>query len=221
VIAEIDVTLITTRMLGRTQALIDAVAAIRAYDFKYLGSEKQPELRKATQAVQQDRMNRITASCSEHAVISITTAIEVFLRALVQELLLRYPIVFARCPAPLTGVISALVESADTGDTDDIEKALKLGNRWDCYAFLDAYRVDFFQKEDKDFIEYLYVTRNMYVHRGGIMDARCKERLKEYGNPFREEEPLTIAKRALTRTIKMLTRVHTAIMSHMDTISGG
>jgi hypothetical protein len=69
---------------------------------------------------------------------------------------------------------------------------------------MQAYSIPFLAEDEKDFVDYLYLRRNNYVHNAGRSDTQLKAKLAKTHIPIKENAITTEAKRLRTRFGKML-----------------
>ena len=67
-----------------------------------------------------------------------------------------------------------------------IERKLNLRNRFDYYNLLQTYSIHFLSEDQKEFVEYLYLRRNNYVHNAGKADIKLKAKLDKTPVPINE-----------------------------------
>lgn len=200
----------------RTQALISAIDTIRAYNSIYQMNLKWPlEDRKMVKRIQESEFKWIQQSCGEHAIISLATAFETYYKELFQQLLAQFPSYFTSITTKYTSAIKELIDSEVESTYEDIEAKLNLRNRFDYYALFKVYSIPFLNKEENDFIEYIYTHRNNLVHNAGRLDIKTKTKLQSIPKPFDEERISTEAKRLRTKFGRMIPNVNQRIIDSL------
>lgn len=189
--------------IGRTNALIEAMDKIKAYNRIYQMSESVTRLgleyAKSVAQIQNRQLNWIELSCAEHAIISLATAFETYYKELVQELLANYPDFFLSQDTNSVGRVRELIASKEKYSREEISLKLKLKYRHNYYDFLKDYSVPFLTEKEDQLIEYIFVKRNDFVHNAGKSDKKTKLELKKIHPPVNEEMIRTEAKRLRTK----------------------
>lgn len=202
--------------LQRTEMLIAAMDKIRAYNSIYQMNQTNLQDYHMVKAIQDEELARIRRSCEEHAIISLVTAFETYYKELVQQLLADYPDYFTRRSTKYLGKVMELIEDYQVLDYEDIERKLHLNNRFAYYDFFKAYSIPFLPSGEEEFIEYLYLLRNNYVHNAGRPDTKLKTKLAETPSPFGEPEISAEAKRLRTKLRKILNKSYDQVMNLMN-----
>lgn len=155
-------------------------------------------------AVQNRQLVSIEQSCAEHAIISLATAFETYYKELLQQLLFEFPEVFISQRTKYTDQIKALIEENHRNTYEEIEVRLKLHNRFDYYQLFTAYSLPLLTSQDRDFIEYIYVKRNSFVHHAGKTTPRTQSRLDKVKAPFSVTSVKTESKKLRTKFTKIM-----------------
>ncbi len=199
--------------IGRTDALIEAMDKIKAYDCLYQMRESKdnPKMAKMIEKSQDQQLARIEQSCAEHAIISLATAFETYCKELVHELLVEH---YDRFISRInnSNQVDDSIESKENVSFDIIEKTLNLNNRFDYINFFNNLSVPFLSSKDTDLIEYIYAKRNHYVHNVNRSDKRTKVKLKKIKLPVEEEIIRTEAKRLCAKLKRMILSVNKKII---------
>lgn len=221
-IEKTDAIVLLRNNFERTEMLIEAMEKIETYDRLYqmgLGDQKYHlAYRKAVKHVQDVQLEVIEQSCAEHAIISLATAFESYYRDLVQELLFEYPDHFLIRRTSYSGTVKDLIKGSATATYEEIGQALRLNRRFDYYKFFEAYSITFLSAAEKEFIEYIILLRNCYVHNAGRVDGKTREKLKHVDTHFDEDAIRTQAKKLRTKLNKILFKSHDQIK---DMLTGG
>lgn len=192
--------------IDRTNSLITAVEKISAYNRLYQMRESQanPQYAEMVTRIQNEQLNRIEKSCSEHAIISLATAFETYYKELLQQLLFLYPAFFLSHNTKCANSIKDLIEQKELFSYGHIEAALKLRNRFEYYKFFEAYSIPFLESKEAEFIEYIYIKRNNYVHNAGKTDEKTQVRLESIQAPVDASSVVTESKRLRTKFTKLI-----------------
>jgi hypothetical protein len=201
--------------MGRTEALIEAMDRIKAYNRLYQMREsiKDPQYAKSVAEIQDRQLAWIESSCAEHAIVSLATAFETYCEALVQELLASYPDFFSEHSTDSTSRVRELIESEEKVSWAKIEETLKLRNRYDYYRFFDDYSIPFLSQKERELVEYIVTRRNNFVHDAGKLDEKTARKLQQIPRPIREEPLRTEAKRLCTKFGRTMVSVHGRVLS--------
>ena len=178
-------------------------------------SKDNPKQSKVIEEIQDQELVWIEQSCAEHAIISLATAFETYLKDLIQELLAEHS---DRFMARINNYnqIHNLIESEEIVPFDTILKKLKL-NRWFDYCnFLKSLSIPFLSSKDLEFIEYIYVKRNHYVHNANRPDKIAKVKLQKIPNPVEGKIIRTEAKRLRTKLERMVFSIHKKIIIFLN-----
>jgi len=171
--------------------------------------------RKIVKRIQDAEFDRIQQACGEQAIISLATAFETYYRELFQQLLGEFPLYFTSINTKYTSATNELIDSDVESTYEDIETKLNLRNRFDYYELFKAYSIPFLNKEENDFIEYIYTQRNNLVHNAGRLDTKTKTKLQSIPKPFDEERISTEAKRLRTKFGKMIPKVNQRVIDSL------
>lgn len=195
--------------LQRTESLIEAMEKIQAYNrlYQMKTAKDNAEFAVIVTPVQNEQLAKIEQSCAEHAIISLATAFETYYKELLQRLLFEFPEFFVPQQTNYTDQIKALIEDKHRNEYEEIEKRLKLRNRFDYYQLFAAYSVPFLSPQDVEFIEYIYAKRNSLVHHAGKITKRAQTKLGKIKVPFDGPSLKTEAKRLRTRFTKIMMQV--------------
>jgi len=194
--------------------LIEAMAKIKAYNRLYQMEDMHDrEYYEMVKAVQDQQLEHIERSCGQHAIISLATAFETYYKELLQQLLSEHPDYFLSRRTAYSHAVNKLIEGSEPVTYEEIEQALGLRSRFDYYAFFKAYSITFLSEDGEEFIEYIVLQRNSYVHNAGRLDAKTRERLAAIQPPFNEHEISTEAKRLRTKFQRILFNSYDQIKS--------
>lgn len=199
--------------LQRTEMLIAAMDKIKAYNRIYQMNQPNLQHYDAVRTVQDEQLIQIERSCGEHAIISLVTAFETYYKELMQQLLAEHPDYFTRKSTKYSGTVLDLTESDRMLSYEEIERKLELNNRFAYYRFFKSYSIPFLPKSGEEFIEYLYLRRNNYVHNAGRPDTKLKTKLAKTPSPFGEPGISTEAKKLRTKLTKILSKSYDDVMS--------
>lgn len=199
------------RNIGRTDALIEAMDKIKAYNRLYQMSESihNSEHAEVIVGLQNEQLSWIEQSCAEHAIISLATAFETYYKELVQELLADYPNFFLSREASSIYQLRELIESAEKLYFEKIGKRLNIRNRFDIYHFMEYFQIPFLSVQESDFIEYVYAKRNNFVHSDGTLDRKTItkfEKIAPHVNEILIRTESKILRTKLTQIIRSLHR---------------
>jgi hypothetical protein len=145
--------------IGRTNALIEAMDKIKAYNRLYQMRESITDRQyvKSVAEMQDRQLAWIELSCAEHSIISLATAFETYCKELVQELLANYPDFFLAHNTNSTNQVRGLIESEEKVSLEKIEAALRLRKRFDYYRFFEEYSIPFLSAKEAELIEYIFI----------------------------------------------------------------
>jgi hypothetical protein len=218
-IKETDAVEVFTENMDRTNMLIEAMEKIGAYNRIYQmdANEKHYELGKAVEKVQNEQLLKIENSCAEHAIISLSTLFETYLKTLVQELFFRFPDYFLEHQSKYSARIEGLINVQTSIDYEEISEKLNLNKRFQYFEFLEAYELDVLTPEDKSFIEYIYIYRNCYVHNAGRIDSKTKAKLRKIVPPIKESFKTTNSKLLRTKMKRLIPKIHDRIIAKLTT----
>src|ERR1700753_2907226 len=158
---------VCNKNIDRTNSLIAAMEKIGAYNRLYqmkVATRIDSQFANTVSKVQKEELSRIEKSCSEHAIISLSTVFETYYKELLQQLLFLYPEFFLSRQTKYTDSIQELIEGREQFSYEHIELKLNLRSRFDYYKFFQAYSISLLEVKEVEFIEYLYVKRNNFVH---------------------------------------------------------
>lgn len=207
-----------SKNLDRTEMLIMAMEKIKAYNQIHQNKQTNIPDYKAIKSIQDQELAKIEKSCGEHAIISMVTAFETFYKELVQELLAEYSSYFTPILTPYSSKINELTSESHFLTYEDIQRRLGLRDRKDYYGFLTSYSITLLSHEEQEFIEYLYLCRNNYVHNAGRPDEKLKTRLPKNPSPFPDVVVSTEAKKLRTKLRKILLGSYKQVIA---TVSAG
>jgi hypothetical protein len=219
-IQQTDAIEVFNKNFDRTNSLITAVEKISAYNRLYQMRESQtnPLYAKVVERIQDEELSRIEKSCSEHAIISLATAFETYYKELLQQLLFLYPAFFFSHSTKYANSIKDLVEQKELFSYEHIESALKLRSRVDYYKFFEAYSIQLLESKEVEFIEYLYIKRNNYVHNAGKTDEETQRRLKSIQVPVDTSSVVTESKRLRTKFAKLIVLIDKRIKKTVSNV---
>jgi hypothetical protein len=185
--------------------LIEAMTKIKAYNRLYqMEHAHDRKYLEVVKSVQNKQLKEIQKSCAEHTIISLATAFETYYKELLQQLLSEYPDYFLTRDTKYSDIVKKLIKDGQPVTYEEIEQALNLGSRFDYYSFFKEYAIPLLSSEEEDFIEYVYLRRNSYVHNAGRLDARTRRKLAANSPPFNEYELSTEAKKMRTKFRRIL-----------------
>lgn len=196
--------------IDRTNSLIAAMEKISAYNRIYqmkAAEDINSQYANIVSRVQNEELNRIEKSCSEHAIISLSTVFETYYKELLQQLLFLYPEFFLSQHTKYTDTIQELIRRREQFSYEHIEANLNLKNRFDYYKFFQAHSILLLELKENEFIEYLYIKRNNFVHNAGKIDEKTQRKLKNIPTPVNSSSITTEAKRLRTKFTKMMTLI--------------
>jgi hypothetical protein len=192
--------------ISRTDALIEAMQKIKAYNRLYQMNcaNNYPEQAKEIKTIQDKQLVWIEQSCAEHAIISLATAFETYYKDLFQELLSKHYFWVTSKSSKISN-IRDLIESKEIIGFEEIEKKLKIYNRFDYINIFNELSIPFLSPKDKVLIEYIYAKRNYYVHNANRSDKKTKL-LK---TPLIDQKAIqTEAKRLTTKFKRLIFSLH-------------
>ncbi len=194
----------------RTEMLIIAMSKIKTYNWMYQQKalEKNLEFGYTVQKSQDKELRKIENSCSENAIISLSTNFEVFYKDLMQELLNKYPLFFKNKITKYTEKIIKMISSKKRYNYERISEELSLKNRFNFIDFFEDYKLPFLSKDEKKIIEHIYTIRNNYMHNAGRIDKKTKIKLKKYPSPTQQGYLTTEAKRLRTKFNRLIKKIH-------------
>jgi hypothetical protein len=194
--------------LQRTEALIEAMDKIQAYNriYQMKTAEDNADFAAIVTQVQNEQLAGIEQSCAEHAIISLATAFETYYKELLQQLLFEFPEFFMTRRTKFTEQIKALINEKQRNNHEEIEVRLKLRNRFDYYKLFTAYSVPFLTSQDDEFIEYIYARRNTLVHNAGRLTKKSQTKLNKIKVPFNIPSVKTESKRLRTKFTKVINK---------------
>lgn len=196
--------------LERTNMLISAMEKISGYDHIYQEGAYRisSEFGQAVKESQNDQLRKIENSCAEHAVISLSTLFETYLKGLLQELLHRYPNYFLQKQTKYSLQVEGLIKDKKINDYEEISETLELTTRFQYIKFLEIYDLDLLGKTERSLVEYIYIYRNCYVHNAGKLDSKTKAKLERVVPPIRESSKTTNSKLLRTKMKRLIPRMH-------------
>jgi hypothetical protein len=192
--------------LQRTESLIEAMDKIQAYNriYQMKQAESNAEFAAIVTEVQNRQLVSIEQSCAEHAIISLATAFETYYKELLQQLLFEAPEIFIAPQTKYTDQIKALIKEKHRNNYEEVEVRLGLRNRFDYYQLFSAFSLPFLTSEDREFIEYIYLKRNSFVHNAGKVTKRTQKGLEKITVPFNVLSVKTESKRLRTKFTKIM-----------------
>jgi len=216
-ILEINSLITFSENLERTNMLITAAEKIKAYNriYQFKTYEKNLELGKVVEEVQNKEFIKIEISCSEHAIISLTTIFETFCNELVQELLYRFPRYFTSINTKYSEFIIKLINDSAKYNYESIIELLDLGNRFKLYKFFKLNNLTFLLDNELELIEYIYIWRNCFVHNGSKVDKHTFSKLQHINKPLNEAY-LSIESKRLRTKMKLMSLPQTPSFQHID-----
>lgn len=137
-------------------------------------------------------------------------------KELLQQLLSQFPKYFAQQTTSYSVKISDLSGVSDPMSYQEIEKELRLRNRFDYYRVFESYDIEFLTSQEQEFIEYIYVRRNSYVHNAGRPDKKTLQKLSEIPKPYEEYMVSTGAKRLRTKLGRLVSKSHSRIIDALN-----
>lgn len=212
-IANTDAIDLLKKNLQRTEMLIAAMEKIKAFNQIYQMRQTDPDFYKSVKTIQDKERIQIEQSCGEHAIISLVTAFETYYKELVQQLLSQYPKYFVSKHTAYSNRVLDLIRSNETLIYEDIERKLRLKDRFSYYSFFKAYAIPFLLQDEEELIKYLYLRRNNYVHNAGRTDSKLGNKLAKTAPPFQENMVSTEAKRLRTKLKKSLDKSYDRVIA--------
>lgn len=206
-IQQTDAIEVFNKNIDRTNSLIAAMEKISGYNRIYqmhAAAEINSQYGDIVTRVQSEELRRIEKSCSEHAIISLSTAFETYYKELLQHLLFLRPEFFLSQHTKYTDSIKGLVEGRELFSYEHIEVRLNLRSRFDYYKFFQAHSLPLIEPKESEFIEYLYAKRNNFVHNAGKTDEKTQRKLKSLPAPVDNSAITTEAKRLRTKFTKLI-----------------
>lgn len=205
--------------IGRTNALIEAMDKIRTSNRLYQMQESvaNPHNARLVKEEQDKQLAWIELSCAEHAVISLATAFETYCKELIRELLANYPDFFLAHKSDDSSQIRALIESDEKVSLEKIEETLKLSTRFGCYKFFKGHSIPFLSVEEAEFIEYIFIRRNNFVHDAGRPNQKTNSQLQQISSPVDEKELRTEVKRLRTKLERIVKSLHKRVLASVGT----
>jgi hypothetical protein len=191
--------------IRRTNSLINAMDKIKALDRLYQEKTyaENYEMGRIVAQVQNEAFTHLQLSCAQHAIISLATAFETYLKELLQELLFKYGDYFCKTETSYSKKVEELIKSPAKNDYEAIAVALQLRGRYDYIDFFEEYSINLFSAEDKKLFEYIYLYRNCFVHNGNKIDAKTARKIQALR--VVKDEPLpTQSKRLRTKFEKCI-----------------
>lgn len=209
---------ILEKNLVRTEMLIRAMEKIKGYNQIYQNNQTNIRLLNIVKTQQESELKRIEQSCGEHAIISLITAFEIYYKELTQEMLANYPNRFLAPINIYSEKMGELIQSAEVFTYEDIEEKLGLKNHYQYFSFFKTYSIPFLQSDEEEFINYLYIRRNNYVHNAGRSEKKFIKQLSGVLQPFKYNEISTDAKRLRTRFTKILKKAHVRAITSLENV---
>lgn len=158
-IQQTDALEVFNKNIDRTNSLIAAMEKISGYNRIYqmtAAAEINSQYADIVTRVQNEELRRIEKSCSEHAIISLSTAFETYYKELLQHLLFLRPEFFLSQHTKYADSIRGLVEGEERFSYEHIEVRLNLRSRFDYYKFFQVHTIPLLEPKESEFIEYLY-----------------------------------------------------------------
>lgn len=217
-IEETDASEIAKKNLERTESLIEAMEKIRAYNriYQMKTAESNPAFAGIVTQVQNEQLARIEKSCGEHAIISLATAFETYCKELLQQVLFESPGFFLSRQTRYSDQIQELIGGKTRNSYDQIEKKLKLRDRFHYYHLFTEYSMPLLKPQEAEFIEYIYARRNSLVHNAGKLTQRTQSKLKKVPAPVDNKYVSTESKRLRTKFKKIIHAVDQRIKKAMS-----
>jgi hypothetical protein len=180
-ISDTNALIVFNANLERTNLLIEAIVRIEKYNWIYQNGQKHPEMGRIIKLSQDALLAKIETSCSEHAVISLATAFETYLKELFQEVLVKHSDFFLTKETKYSMNLKILIEDTKEHDYESISSALgfERGFNHSYLRFFKAYGINVLTKEENKWIETIYLCRNCFVHNAGKLDKKTFAKLKQ------------------------------------------
>ena len=167
--------------LERTNMLIQAVDKIGGYNYQYQDKayDINPEYGNIVKSVQDIELEKISISCFEHAIISLATTFETYLKELIQELLFKYSDYFLKHDTKWKEKIKEIINDSEGYDFEFILDKLNLKNRFQIIDFLSKHNVFLLSTDLEKLIKSIYIKRNNFVHSGSKLSEKAKSQIKD------------------------------------------
>jgi len=204
--------------IERTDMLITAMEKIGAYNriYQYKAYEINSEYGRVVTESQNKELIKIEQFCAEHAIISLATAFETYIKELLQQLLYSYPAIFLCHNTKYDSQIRELLTKRKKFDYEQIEEVLKLKNRFDYFDIFKIYSISLLTPEESQFIEYIYIKRNCFVHNAGKIDKKTKLKFRKIPSPIEKTYLTTESKRLRTEMKKLIKNIDGRIKKTLD-----
>ncbi|NQU98431.1 hypothetical protein HQ533_03105 [Candidatus Woesearchaeota archaeon] len=202
----------------RTEMLITAMSKLKTYNWIYQQKayDIHPKHHEAVKKSQDKELIKIEVSCSEHALISLSTNFEVYYKDLIQELLNKFSTFFTSKETKHKNIIGELVSSRKRNTYEIILNKLNIKNRFDVYDFFELFGIPFLTQDEKKIMEHIYIIRNQYVHNAGRKDKQTKIKLKKYPSPTHEGYLTTETKRLRTKFNRLIDKSYIRTMDYLN-----
>jgi len=204
-ILKTDTILAFAANVERTNILITSMEKIKGYNriYQERSYEQNYKMGQVITEVQNRELVKIEAACAEHAIISMATVYETFLKDLLQEVLYEYGGYFCLKETNYSETITKLVKGPKKNDYQSIGKALGINSRYGYIQFFKAYSIPIETPEEKALYDLIFVYRNSFIHHGSKMSANTLKKLE--AQDIVKEQTLT------TRSKRLRTKVERAI----------
>lgn len=202
--------------LERTNMLIQAIEKINCYNSSYQDKAYDVSLDygRVVKTIQDNELVKISTSCIEHAIISIATAFETYLKELIQELLFKNGDHFLKQNTIWKETITALINDAEIYDSELILNRLELNSRIKIVLFLSKHNITLLTQEQENFIKSIYIKRNNFVHNGSVLSEKAKIQIAELKKIASSQYFNQSIKQTRTKFRKMIVKIHeNAILS--------
>jgi hypothetical protein len=204
--------------LQRIEILFVAESRIKAFNEQYqMQHIGDPAYLKDIKQAQEPQLLEIQQSIAEHVIISLATVFETYYKELLQQLLADYEEYFLSRSTSYSSKLNDLLIRVDLATYEQIEKQLSLRSRQDYYTFFKEYGITFLTPDEEEFIEYIYVWRNHYVHNAGRIDAKTEARLSTITRPFDLKSTAAEARSLRSKLKRVLTKLHPKILKKLQT----
>lgn len=196
--------------MERTNMLIQAVEKISAYNFLYQEKayDRSPDYRNIIKSVQNKELEKISNSCYEHAIISIATTFETYLKELIQELLFKHGDYFLSQDSKWKERINAIINDSEKYDFEIILNRLNLKNRFQIIEFLNTYNLVLLTPDQENLLNSIYIKRNNFVHNGSKLSKKAKTQITELNKVDKEKYFDLSIKSTRTKFKRMMVKVH-------------
>ncbi|WP_291125696.1 hypothetical protein [Flavobacterium sp. UBA6031] len=196
--------------LERTNMLIQAAEKIGGYNYLYQDKAFDVDIAygKIVRTIQNEELEKISISCFEHAIISIATAFETYLKELIQELLFKNGDYFLKQDTIWKETIKALIKESEIYDCEVILNRLELYNRFKIISFLSKHNISLLTQDQDNFIKAIYIKRNNFVHNGSVLSEKTKLQIIELKKTDTNQYINQSIKHTRTKFRKMILKIH-------------